>query len=626
MKHSARILISIVLALLLTAATPALALQDTEPPAWEQWGFDSLQEFMDAMGLQTEKEYYDYIADFVEDWEWQQELDRNWEQWKEDFLAQNPDYLEKLKAETPLWQYLGYDSLEDFMYWYGFETVEEYEKYMLDWYLEELYADEMWAQRALEERVAMGGPAEGVGVMLNGVFVRFPDAQPEITDGRTMVPIRAFMEMVGARVEYTQNAQLVTLALEDGRELCFQAGSTEITVTEPGQEQRTVEMDTAPYIKNDRTYVPVRFFSEALGYDVFWDLSYHTAVILDKAALVAEVDANFTILNGVLAAEMPDEDLTLRKKAAVTLDVIQFDSLFGDKTAKLTGGYTALTRGQNVDMKGELDFSGLLALLVTLSESYYLDTGDLTDLAAIAKSEFELIYNDETGMMYVKSPLLSYLNDEAPNAWFSMPVTAEELGSLLGDQMQGMTVGSLLYDTSFGYNSYADIYSVQEFRAQVQSFAQVMGDAGFTEKGDGWELNYNMDAIGRFYEQLTGSHSEGLREGGLTLRLGKDGSYSGSFLLTLEDYFASFRLAADMTVTKTAQNMALSLHVKNSFQAEMKLSAETSAGSGTLRTEPPAGAAVIDFYGDMTGDANLDYEDEYAATAGYLLLVMGLAA
>jgi hypothetical protein len=29
-------------------------------------------------------------------------------------------------------------------------------------------------------------------------------------------------------------------------------------------------MDVAPFIQNDRTYVPLRFISEALGYEVKW--------------------------------------------------------------------------------------------------------------------------------------------------------------------------------------------------------------------------------------------------------------------------------------------------------------------------------------------------------------------
>lgn len=36
-------------------------------------------------------------------------------------------------------------------------------------------------------------------------------------------------------------------------------------------DNKTVQTDVAPYIKDDRTFVPIRFISEALGYDVNWN-------------------------------------------------------------------------------------------------------------------------------------------------------------------------------------------------------------------------------------------------------------------------------------------------------------------------------------------------------------------
>lgn len=45
---------------------------------------------------------------------------------------------------------------------------------------------------------------------------------------------------------------------------------------------QTKEMDVAPFLKSDRTFVPVRFVSEAFGFDVKWDDSTNTVTISDE--------------------------------------------------------------------------------------------------------------------------------------------------------------------------------------------------------------------------------------------------------------------------------------------------------------------------------------------------------
>lgn len=89
------------------------------------------------------------------------------------------------------------------------------------------------------------------------------DAAPYVDSAwRTMVPFRVLGETFGATVNWDQDAQTVTYTL----------GDTELTMT-IGEETYTVNgdektMDTAPVLSGDRTYVPVRFVAEALGYTV----------------------------------------------------------------------------------------------------------------------------------------------------------------------------------------------------------------------------------------------------------------------------------------------------------------------------------------------------------------------
>lgn len=55
----------------------------------------------------------------------------------------------------------------------------------------------------------------------------------------------------------------------------FALGGKQLTVTDSaGKTVKTVQLDTAPYKKGGRTYVPVRFFAEAFGLTVQWDQGY----------------------------------------------------------------------------------------------------------------------------------------------------------------------------------------------------------------------------------------------------------------------------------------------------------------------------------------------------------------
>ena len=89
------------------------------------------------------------------------------------------------------------------------------------------------------------------------------DAAPYVADSRTMVPIRALTETFGAEVNYDNDARTVTI--KDGdTTVVMTIGEKTYTVND---EEQT--MDVAPVIgSGDRTYVPVRFVAEALGYKV----------------------------------------------------------------------------------------------------------------------------------------------------------------------------------------------------------------------------------------------------------------------------------------------------------------------------------------------------------------------
>lgn len=100
-------------------------------------------------------------------------------------------------------------------------------------------------------------------VMLDGNLLSF-DIPPIIENGRTLVPLRAIFEALGAEVIWDATTQTVTA----------EKGNTKITLNIGGAAYKNgqfVQLEVPAKIVAGRTLVPLRFVSEALGCDVGWN-------------------------------------------------------------------------------------------------------------------------------------------------------------------------------------------------------------------------------------------------------------------------------------------------------------------------------------------------------------------
>lgn len=130
------------------------------------------------------------------------------------------------------------------------------------------------------ERLRSEGQA-GIGVIVKGKLVKF-DVPPVVKYGRTLVPFRAITEALGAEVSYDPETLTVTVTKGD-IEVVLTLGSTIAIVN--GEE---VEMDTNPELISNRTFVPIRFLSQALGANVEYDPDSDMVVVDEEEA--EEVD------------------------------------------------------------------------------------------------------------------------------------------------------------------------------------------------------------------------------------------------------------------------------------------------------------------------------------------------
>lgn len=111
-------------------------------------------------------------------------------------------------------------------------------------------------------------------VVVNGTKIDFPDAKPYVDkNSRVMVPVRFVSEALGAKVDWDAKASKVAVK-QDEKTIVLFIGKKEIDVN--GKKD---QMDTVAVTSKQRTFVPLRFVSQALGAAVVWDSPVRTAYI-----------------------------------------------------------------------------------------------------------------------------------------------------------------------------------------------------------------------------------------------------------------------------------------------------------------------------------------------------------
>ena len=119
-----------------------------------------------------------------------------------------------------------------------------------------------------------------ISVYVEGQKVSF-DVPPQTINDRTMVPIRAIFEVMGATVNW-DNATQTAICTKDNTVVKMTLNSkTEYINDVP------YEMDVAPVIVDNRTLAPARYVAEAFGYFVNWD-DNTKSVLINKTSKIKD--------------------------------------------------------------------------------------------------------------------------------------------------------------------------------------------------------------------------------------------------------------------------------------------------------------------------------------------------
>lgn len=448
---------------------------------------------------------------------------------------------------------------------------------------------------------ALGGVVGQTNVLLNDKCISFTDAAPEAKNGRTMVPLRATLEAMGATVDYEQATKTVTVTGEKAS-FTHVIGSDVITRADGS----TVKMDVRSYVTpSNRTMVPVRFFSQVLGYDVFWDNGYRMAFLLDEETFAEKVDSRLTILNGYLAGNAKRFDASRNYKEDVTLSgtVKVIDSIKGDRSYPYSGKASVLLGKDGMSMSLSADISRLAEYFEELAgeplpEAYR---------AAIIKPELEAVYGDK---LYYKSPLFDALMAEmdgtqaVSGAWYATDA-AMSFGDLWASAYSGnedYTVGKTIYaamkqgDANGFYESWSGTEQL------VAAAVEMFGDETFTKSGSSYKWHFDKETLasllteaGMDAETAQGFITDiGIDELSIDMTLRSDGSMEMKFVLAVEDgETTACRIDFAFAGNNSRATAKGTVQVRNVCDLTFSTTVSVRTTSEKPLAAPPAGTTIV---------------------------------
>ena len=134
-----------------------------------------------------------------------------------------------------------------------------------------------------------------ISVFVNGNKLSF-DVPPQIVNGRTMVPLRAIFESLGATVQWLEATRSVKATL-GGKTVNLAIDSSTMYVNESA-----ITLDAPAFVTGGRTLVPARAISEAFGATVGWNGESRTVTITTGQTALSYQDA-FNTVKGLLTSK-----------------------------------------------------------------------------------------------------------------------------------------------------------------------------------------------------------------------------------------------------------------------------------------------------------------------------------
>ena len=176
----------------------------------------------------------------------------------------------------------------------------------------EMAGDEIKAVEGVQPELYQG---EGIKILINNKLVQ-TDVAPFIEEGRTLIPLRSVMEELGLSVTWEEESRAVGVHTDD-TSLELAIGSDRAKVTkkiDAATVAETFSLDVPARIVEDRTFIPIRFVAQTLGFNVGWIETTQTVTIsgtlpgenkgeerADIIGHITGINANTILVEGLLA-------------------------------------------------------------------------------------------------------------------------------------------------------------------------------------------------------------------------------------------------------------------------------------------------------------------------------------
>lgn len=443
-------------------------------------------------------------------------------------------------------------------------------------------------------------------------------------DGRTYAPYDSLFKALGAKASYSEPDQTITAVL----------GTTTITlgiddysiIASIDGEEYDIDCYTSPILDtaSGKIYVSIRYAAQALGYVVGWDNATRAITLQSVDNLIAKSGATYTVMDKYLAFnnEFMAKNKALNGSFNLSVDLNSlFDSYsyIGESnvTEPVTKTVAPLTingiatgvfdqSGEEMSINLKSNASSVISQITANEE---LDAETKAIIAKLDNTDISLIVNNETGMLYIKSPLICTITGQAADAWLSMETGEMPPYSDMIDQSEFSVIG--MSDVSSFKNFVTStlkqklLYDEGDYTVDtLAKLNSLFSDQAMVKVGDDYVVTYNYEDSDSDYDwhdketSKTTFEFDGNVFSGVSYSMSSTSCYS-----YYDDYYAIGSQidtsSTEMTYSFTAAGKgSLSLkQITNGFTLiTMKVDYTLSDTTKTPAREPADGSNVVSIY------------------------------
>ena len=238
-----------------------------------------------------------------------------------------------------------------------------------------------------------------ITVELDGQKIEF-DVNPEIIDGRTLVPLRKIFEEIGAMVKWNDDTQTVS-ARKNSKTITLTIDSADLQIDKGKTDDdgnpiiETVTLEVPAQLSSGRTLVPVRAISESFGLNVEWDDENQKVIIVSDDEEDASWNENIGSIN-LTSLDYEGEGIEISGKQIKITSGGDFTL-----TGTLTDGNITISAKEKVKLRlngAKITSGSNPCIFVEDADKAYITLTEGTENVLIAE-------NSEDGAIYSKENL-----------------------------------------------------------------------------------------------------------------------------------------------------------------------------------------------------------------------------